>query len=157
MVDVGRCDSGPRVSDMNRNVIAVRSRAHRHVSMLGSELDGVAHDVPHELRDAEWIRANGDPVVWRDRIEIDVALFRHGAERLLGLMEDRDDLYLFEVELELARVNAHRVEKVADQAVHLSARPKCDIQQLHSPGPVEILLEQQIRAGNDEVERIAEI
>src|SRR6266576_4537138 len=111
MVDVGRCDSWSRVGDVNRDVIAVRNRAHRHVPMLRRELDGVAHDVPHELRDAEWIRANGDPVVWREGIEINVALFRQGAERLHGLMEDRDDLYLFEVELELARMKAHRVEK----------------------------------------------
>src|SRR6267378_5333109 len=140
MVDVSGCDPGPRVSDVNRNVIPVRNRAHRHVSTLRRELDGVAHDVPHDLRDAEWVRANGDPVVWRDGIEIDVAPLRHRAERLLGLLEDRDDLYLFEIELELARVNAHRVEEVADQPVHLPARPKGDAQQFSSPRPVEILL-----------------
>ena len=66
MLDVGGCDSGSRVGDVNRDVIAVRDRAHRHVPMLRRELEGVAHDVSDDLRDTEGIGANGDPIVWRN-------------------------------------------------------------------------------------------
>src|SRR6267378_4367823 len=60
MPDIGRSDSGPRVSDVNVHVIADRDRAHRHVSLCRREFDRIAKDISHDLRNAQRIGANRD-------------------------------------------------------------------------------------------------
>ena len=49
--------------------------AYGHGSVLGRELESVAHDVTDDLRDPERIRAYDHSVIWWDCLQIDAALF----------------------------------------------------------------------------------
>jgi mannose-6-phosphate isomerase-like protein (cupin superfamily) len=54
-------------------------------------------------------------------------------------------------------VNANCVEQIADQPIHLPARAKHRFEQLLTVQLVQILFQQQVSAGDDQVERIAEV
>ena len=95
----------------------------------GSELDGVAEDVAHDLRDPQRIRANRD-AVGRQRFDLDVAALGQRLEHVLRLTEDRGDGHILQIECELTSVETHGIQKVPDEAVHLPAGSQRDFEEL---------------------------
>src|SRR5258705_8174832 len=157
VVYVRRRNSGPVVRNVYRDMIVARIGAYGHGSVLRREFESVTYDVADDLRDAARIRAYDNSVIWWNCLQINSALFSDRPERLDRLAKNRHHRYVLEVEHELARVHAHCVEQVTDETVHVPSRSECNFQHLRPSRPIEILLQQQIGAGDDDAERIAQI
>ena len=72
-------------------------------------------------------------------------------------MKDRRDVYILELQRELAGVNANRIEQIADQSIHLPAPAQRYFQQFFSSGWIQIVFQQKAGAGNYEVQWIAQV
>jgi hypothetical protein len=61
------------------------------------------------------------------------------------------------MERDLSGLHADGIEQIADQAVHLPARTQRDSNKLLAARAIERLFEQEVRCGDEKVERISQI
>ncbi len=102
------------------------------------------------------IGANGEVRLRRHDLELDVSFGGGGAEGRTGLTKDPVHAHVLEVERETSRLQAHGIEQIADEPIHLVHRARRDVEQLLLLWRW-FVLEQQLVARADEVQRVAEV
>lgn len=150
-------DTRSCVGDLKEHALTLGQHAERDGAAGGSELQRVPDEGPEHLRDAERITADEPFGVWIFHSERDLVRIGQWTERVFRLLNDVRDRDLFELEREPPRLQANRVEKIGNQAVHLPRGSNTSIEHPGACPVVGVQVDEELCGRADDIQRIPEV